>query len=596
MSQIRHRLCLALLAAFTIVAQPVNAATFTVNSLADAADTNPGDGSCDSGGGACTLRAAIEEANALADNDNVEFSVTGTITLGSGLPNITQALTITGPGTDQLTVSGNNMVRPFYIASADVSLSGITIRDGFVDSGAPPFGGGIFVNSGALVLEAVVVRSNTAHSGGGIYTQGTLTINNSTIRNNSVSTSGGDAFAWGGGIYALSTTVTISNSTISGNTNSIDGAFNGAAAGGGIAGANSTLLITNSTISGNLAKAINSTNRNTAMGGGIYTNIGGKTLTIHNSTISSNSIFASGTQAFETGGGIYCCEGGALNLANSILAANRDTRGVSNCHVGDVSSYTSHHNIEDANTCGLIGTGDIVNTAPLLEMLGDYGGPTQVHYLSNVSPAIDSADDGTCPATDQRGLSRPQDGDLDNVARCDMGAVEYSTSDTFTPHIQVLPQALDFGTISGNGRVDKKIYVLNDGKTPLMLGPVGETDPLEAPFSISDDACSNKVLLPGAFCVLTIRFDAATIPAAMLLAGLSFSGLFVIGMLSTSRRYKKQRLALYLFTIMLGTLLTACGSGDSGTPNTDFTGSFDIPSNDPDTTSITVNVKGSIQQ
>ena len=41
------------------------AANFLVNSTADSSDSTPGDGVCNAGGGACTLRAAIEEANAL---------------------------------------------------------------------------------------------------------------------------------------------------------------------------------------------------------------------------------------------------------------------------------------------------------------------------------------------------------------------------------------------------------------------------------------------------------------------------------------------------------------------------------------------------
>jgi len=48
--------------------------TFNVNSTADAGDANPGDGTCATSGGACTLRAAIEEANSDATRDKVNFS------------------------------------------------------------------------------------------------------------------------------------------------------------------------------------------------------------------------------------------------------------------------------------------------------------------------------------------------------------------------------------------------------------------------------------------------------------------------------------------------------------------------------------------
>lgn len=39
---------------------PVHGATFAVTTTTDAVDSNPGAGICDSGGGDCTLRAAIQ--------------------------------------------------------------------------------------------------------------------------------------------------------------------------------------------------------------------------------------------------------------------------------------------------------------------------------------------------------------------------------------------------------------------------------------------------------------------------------------------------------------------------------------------------------
>src|SRR2546425_5612740 len=76
-----------------------DAATFTVNSTADTTDAAPGDGVCDDGGGACTLRAAIEEANANAGADTIAFSVASgvqTIAPASPLPSITETATIDG--------------------------------------------------------------------------------------------------------------------------------------------------------------------------------------------------------------------------------------------------------------------------------------------------------------------------------------------------------------------------------------------------------------------------------------------------------------------------------------------------------------------
>lgn len=66
--------------------RPAHAATFTVNTITDADDANPGDGVCDSDAGTagdqCTLRAAISEANALDGADTI--TVTNTNDSGAG--------------------------------------------------------------------------------------------------------------------------------------------------------------------------------------------------------------------------------------------------------------------------------------------------------------------------------------------------------------------------------------------------------------------------------------------------------------------------------------------------------------------------------
>jgi hypothetical protein len=61
------------------------------------------------------------------------------------------------------------------------------------------------------------------------------------------------------------------------------------------------------------------------------------------------------------------------------------------------------------------------NTSPIDPRLGplvDNGGPTRAHVLLQGSPAIDAASTPDCPATDQRGVLRPQG------AACDIGSYE----------------------------------------------------------------------------------------------------------------------------------------------------------------------------
>ena len=83
----------------TVAVAGVSGATFTVDSTGDQADATPGDGVC-AGSGGCTLRAAIEEANAFAGADVIAFDIPGKgvhkIAPLSPLPQITGAVTIDG--------------------------------------------------------------------------------------------------------------------------------------------------------------------------------------------------------------------------------------------------------------------------------------------------------------------------------------------------------------------------------------------------------------------------------------------------------------------------------------------------------------------
>ena len=79
---------------------PADAAIFTVDSTGDGADSAPGNGTCRAPGNVCTLRAAIQEANALAGADLINFNIAPagakTIVLGSALPAITSVVIIDG--------------------------------------------------------------------------------------------------------------------------------------------------------------------------------------------------------------------------------------------------------------------------------------------------------------------------------------------------------------------------------------------------------------------------------------------------------------------------------------------------------------------
>ena len=94
------------------------AAVFTVNSPSDVVDANPGNGVCETvpGNGVSTLRAAIQEANALAETDQIILPPLPTpaayVLIVVTELTITGDLTITGCGISTTIIDGNRSLRP----------------------------------------------------------------------------------------------------------------------------------------------------------------------------------------------------------------------------------------------------------------------------------------------------------------------------------------------------------------------------------------------------------------------------------------------------------------------------------------------------
>lgn len=402
------------------------------------ADTN--DGTCDID---CSLREAI--AVAVSGNRINVPAGTYTLNLGSELI-IDKSLTLQGSGSTKTiiqaaTSEGVANTRVFTVSGNDIVISGVTIRHGRANvqggGGPPKSGGGVYDVSESFTLLDSIVTSNTAiHQGGGIYSGGgALTVSGTTVAENTSNNSGGGIFK-GGGSLELAASDVSGNSAIAGNGgNGGDG--------GGIYSAG-ILTMTGSRLSGNHSKGDGGAIRkaggkaslsqsvidgNMANGAGGGVNTGSSDVTMTNVTISNNSsnlhgggiinggkltltnVTLVGNSAAYTGGGINNF-GGIANLRNTIIVAN----GIGGDCAESLTSFG--HNLSSDGTCNLTETTDLPSTDPLLGPLQDNGGSTLTHALLNGSPAIDAGDNALCPATDQRGVSRSQDG------ACDIGAYE----------------------------------------------------------------------------------------------------------------------------------------------------------------------------
>ena len=109
--------------------------------------------------------------------------------------------------------------------------------------------------------------------------------------------------------------------------------------------------------------------------------------------------------------------GSSPQIRNTIFWGNTAASGAqiyNNGSTPSVSDSVVQGGCPDGSTCT-----NIITTDPLLGALGNYGGFTQTIPLLAGSSAIDTGNDAICPATDQRGVTRPQG------AHCDIGAYEY---------------------------------------------------------------------------------------------------------------------------------------------------------------------------
>src|SRR5436190_1567087 len=364
-------------AAFAITAFSgnVDAAIFGVTTTEDTQDVAPGNGVCADVLGACSLRAAITEANALAGADTITMPAgTYTTTIAGTNENanangdfdITSPMTITGSGGGTTIIQANASIqtpneRVFHILAGgtSVTIAGVTVQNGVnrfataIGGGgirvegatanltlndltvtgnySESRGGGVSANKAKLMINGCLFTNNQAgsavpgsgSSGGAIVIDSedniaavgqTASIVNTIVNSNRAESSVSNTFGGGIAIRALNANVSIAASTIGNNLSNALGGFAGFA--GGIFNQQATTTIEASTVFGNTSSRFHAGIRN------LSSTSAESTLDVIDSTVSGNTA----TIADSVGGGIANVSGAGfaavLNVTGSTISGN----------------------------------------------------------------------------------------------------------------------------------------------------------------------------------------------------------------------------------------------------------------------------------
>lgn len=435
----------------------------------------------------CSLRGAIQQANQnsaalftiqvpagqytlTAAGSEEDSNLTGDLDITT-----TQTLVIAGDLSGGTTVQGDlsladNGDRLFDIEQgSQVTLARLVMQNGYADVG------GAIYNRGELTITQSTVRNNTAGAAGGLNNDGDATIIQSTLRDNLANDYGG----------ALSNAgqLTVTNSTIISNVANSSGGIDNVGMlmidnsalinnhaveyGGALSNQSGQVTLVNSTVSGNQV-----TGEDPESDGGGAIDQYGASATLH----ATYSTLAYNTAAIPDRSGLWI-EDGTVTLHNTILANNNGSNSSAhNLLLAAGAVFTSlGHNLSDNWQGASLQPTDLTAApalAPLAEIGIADGYPALGHELLPDSAALDQGENAACPATDQRGLLRPQ-----GVA-CDIGAVEKSVSQpsadltlqaTAVPEVVVVNNLITYTLTVKNNGPDRADNLLLTTTLPLSV-------------------------------------------------------------------------------------------------------------------------------
>jgi hypothetical protein len=404
-------------------------------------DTGTGKDSCCGGGGA------------IYENDSAAVITIAGSTLDSNTATILGGECCHGGGAIYFDANSSLSTQDLIISSSHLDHNTTTVTTQTIGQGCCS-GGGAIATFGGLDASNSTFNFNTASltnqsccNGGGALNFDTsaaqISLDRSDVSGNAfrITTAGGAANSNsvccnGGGAVQLDTgnaLFSVTGSLISGNSAQLSGVSE--SGGGAIYEDTSSgykANYANSTLANNTTDAVSTAGTPPQGGGAIY-NFGSGNAQQHSTDTFANSTIAGNSAPAGTAGGVLALAG-ENHSVNSIIAGNHSA-GEPNCAAlppapsGSPGTFSSGgHNIESTNSCGLGAAGDLVNTDPRLGPLQLNGGPLSTMALLDGSPAINSADNAACPATDMRGIARPQPAG----GTCDIGSYEATAPNAST--------------------------------------------------------------------------------------------------------------------------------------------------------------------
>ncbi len=292
-------------------------------------------------------------------------------------------------------------------------LDGFTISGGYANSSTPNnFGGGIFNVSGNPTLNNLIFSGNVARmgGGGGMYNEYSSPLMTNILFDNNLAEKHSSWGGWGGGIYNAMSSPVLKNIMFS--SNQAISLENGSGGwGGAVYNYQSSPTFINATFYSNHAGS----------GGGVFNDQSNPLFT--NVTFSENSVYVFPEWSGGAGGGIFNKDSNP-EIRNTIMWGNTALTEAQLYNDTTSAPIIRYSILESGCPAGSTCLNNILDD-PLLGEAGNYSGFTLTIPIEPNSPAIDSGNNTYCPATDQREINRPGDGNSDGTYVCDIGAFEF---------------------------------------------------------------------------------------------------------------------------------------------------------------------------